>query len=180
MSTSASTLVASAVAILSKPYKATSASSYDQQVYKAAFTLAFTCFLCSGEVVWELSSDPAVILQVVSMALTDDHAIITLLASKTDPFWLGVKVVTPLVASGLSPLAYAGHSFHHGAATWAASLGADAATIQCLGWWNSNCFQCYIDCSATNHQDLSITALYHLQDGPLIPPTASWCSMGSS
>ncbi|KAJ1035151.1 hypothetical protein NDA18_000748 [Ustilago nuda] len=202
-------------------------SRYDRQVYQAAFTLAFACFLRSGEVVWECSSDPAVILRVASVALADDHAIITLPASKTDPFRLGVKVVAPLMggpkcpishlrpllsrpassplfglgpsgtaplsrsafvsmlqwaitACGLSPSAYAGHSFCRGAATWAASLGADAATIQCLGQWNSDCFWHYIDRSATHCQDLSITALYHLRDGPLIPPTTSWRDMGSS
>ncbi|KAJ1043661.1 hypothetical protein NDA11_004781 [Ustilago hordei] len=117
------------------------------------------------------------------MALEPDHAVITLPALKTDPFRLGIKVVAPLqviVASGLSPSAYAGHSFHHGAATWAASLGADADTIQCLGCWNSNCFQCYIDCLAVECRDLSITTLYCLQDSLLIPHTALWCDMGSS
>ncbi|KAJ1035156.1 hypothetical protein NDA18_000753 [Ustilago nuda] len=200
---------------------------HDRQVYKAAFTLAFACFLRSGEVFWERSSNPAVILRVASVALESDHAVITLPASKTDPFRLGVKVVAPLVgmpecpfshlkpllsrpasfplfglgpsqsaplsravfvstlrraiaASGLSPSAYAGHSFRHGAATWAASLGANADTIQCLGRWNSDCFRHYIDRSAAEHCDLSITALFRLRDGLLIPHTASWRDMGSS
>ncbi|SYW74907.1 uncharacterized protein UBRO2_00317 [Ustilago bromivora] len=83
-------------------------------------------------------------------------------------------------SSSLSPLTYAGHSFRRGAATWAASLGADADTIQCLGQWNSDCFQCYIDHSAAEHQDLSITALYCLWDGALIPHTTSWHDVGSS
>ncbi|SAM83381.1 uncharacterized protein UBRO_20295 [Ustilago bromivora] len=176
MSTLASTSMVSAVAISSRPCVATNTS----MVYKAAFTLAFACFLCSREVVWERSSDPAVILWVASVALEPGHAVITLLASKTDPFQLGVKVVAPLVASSLSPLTYAGHSFRRGAATWAASLGADADTIQCLGQWNSDCFQCYIDHSAAEHQDLSITALYCLWDGALIPHTTSWHDVGSS
>ncbi|SYW85817.1 uncharacterized protein UBRO2_05819 [Ustilago bromivora] len=64
---------------------------------------------------------------------------------------------------------------------WLSSiLGADADTIQCLGRWNSDCFQRYIDRSAMDHQDLSITALYHLWDGLLIPHTTSWHDMGSS
>ncbi|SYW84933.1 uncharacterized protein UBRO2_05639 [Ustilago bromivora] len=172
----ASTSMVSAAAISSGPYMATNAS----MVYKVAITLAFACFLCSREVVWEHSSNPAFILQVASVALEPDHAVITILALKTDPFRLGVKVVAPLMggsecptshlqpllsrlassplfglgpsrsallsrsasvstlrrviaASGLSPSAYAGHSFCCGAATWAASLGADADTIQCFG-----------------------------------------------
>ncbi|KAJ1029094.1 hypothetical protein NDA18_002722 [Ustilago nuda] len=200
---------------------------HDRQVYKEAFTLAFACFLCSSEVVWECSSDPAVILQVASVALESGHAVITLLASKTDPFRLGIKVVALLVgrpecpfshlkpllsrpasfplfglgpsqsaplsravfvstlrqaiaASGLSPSAYAGHSFQRGAATWAASLGANADTIQCLGRWNSDCFRHYIDCSAAECRDLSVTALFRLRDGRLIPHTTSWHDVGSS
>ncbi|SOV07549.1 uncharacterized protein UDID_19214 [Ustilago sp. UG-2017a] len=76
----------------------------------------------------------------------------------------GYAPTLAITASGLSPSAYAGHSFCCGATTWAASLGAN-----CLGRWNSNCFQRYINCSAANHQDLTITALYHLWDSQLIP-----------
>ncbi|KAJ1025747.1 hypothetical protein NDA18_004083 [Ustilago nuda] len=84
-------------------------STHDCTVFKAAFTLSFACFLRSGEVVWDQHTDPAVILRMGSVDLAADHAIITLPASKTDPFHLGVKVVAPLVGSPECPIAYLHH-----------------------------------------------------------------------
>lgn len=65
---------------------------------RAAFTLAFACFLRSGEVTFE-KFDPSYHLTVGSVEFAPDnsHAIVNLPASKTDPFRLGVKVVAPRV-----------------------------------------------------------------------------------
>ncbi|SPO26379.1 uncharacterized protein UTRI_03968 [Ustilago trichophora] len=202
-------------------------STWDRAVFGAAFTLSFACFLRSGEVVWDRLSDPGTILRVASVELAADHAIVTLPASKTDPFRLGVKVVAPLVGgpecpverlrvltakraasaplfglgrsgtepltrsafvatlrraiawAGLEPAAYAGHSFRRSAATWAARLGASPDTIQCLGRWNSDCFRRYVDRSATERRDLSVSALFAVRDGPLVPDSTSWRDVGA-
>ncbi|KAJ1030725.1 hypothetical protein NDA18_001963 [Ustilago nuda] len=84
-------------------------SAHDRTMFKAAFMLSFACFLCSGKVVWDRHTDPAVILWMGSVDLAADHAIITLPASKTDPFRLGVKVVAPLVGGPECPIAYLCH-----------------------------------------------------------------------
>ncbi|SOV06283.1 uncharacterized protein UDID_19507 [Ustilago sp. UG-2017a] len=69
----------------------------DCLVFQAAFALAFACFLCSGELIWGPNSDPATCLTVSSVEWERDHAVITLPASKTDPFRQGVKVIAPEV-----------------------------------------------------------------------------------
>ncbi|KAJ1594639.1 hypothetical protein NDA14_006457 [Ustilago hordei] len=71
----------------------------DRTMFKVVFTLSFACFLHSGEVVWDWHTDPAIVLHIGSVELAADHAIVTLPASKMDPFHLGVKVVTPLTPS---------------------------------------------------------------------------------
>ncbi|KAJ1574277.1 hypothetical protein NDA11_003417 [Ustilago hordei] len=81
----------------------------DRTMFKAVFTLSFACFLHSGEVVWDWHTDPAIVLHIGSVELAADHAIVTLPASKMDPFHLGVKVVTPLVGSPECPIAHLCH-----------------------------------------------------------------------
>ncbi|SOV05166.1 uncharacterized protein UDID_17854 [Ustilago sp. UG-2017a] len=81
-------------------------SARDRAVFKAVFTLSFACFLRSGEVIWDRCTDPAVVLRVGSVELAADHAVVTLPVSKTDPFRLGVKVVTPLVGGPECPIAH--------------------------------------------------------------------------
>ncbi|SOV04182.1 uncharacterized protein UDID_17023 [Ustilago sp. UG-2017a] len=81
-------------------------SARNRAVFKAAFTLSFACFLHSGEVIWDRRTDPAVVLRVGSVKLAANHAVVTLLASKTDPFCLSVKVVAPLVGGPECPIAH--------------------------------------------------------------------------
>ena len=59
-----------------------------------------------------------------------------------DTFVKGVRHL--LVAAGIDPLPYSGHSFRIGAATTAAQAGMDAALIQTLGRWKSSAYQLYI------------------------------------
>ena len=77
----------------------------DRLVFQAAFALAFACFLRSGELVWGPNSDPATRLTVSSVEWERDHAVITLPASKTDPFWQGIKVIAPEVGGVECPAA---------------------------------------------------------------------------
>lgn len=66
------------------------------QMYQAAFTLAFACFLRSGEIVHGPFM-PQFHLSVGSVVFAGNYsyAIITLPASKSDPFRQGVKMVAP-------------------------------------------------------------------------------------
>lgn len=68
----------------------------DYLSYRAAFSLAFACFLRSGELTYN-TFNPSLHLLVSSVQFGADHAIVTIPASKTDPFRQGVKVVAPQV-----------------------------------------------------------------------------------
>jgi len=48
-----------------------------------------------------------------------------------------------------------GHSFRRGAATWASSVGYTAEEIKMLGRWNSDCFRCYVDTTASRKRDVA-------------------------
>lgn len=45
---------------------------------------------------------------------------------------------------GYDPALFGGHSFLHGAATWASKAGLSEGEIKMLGLWASDCFQHYI------------------------------------
>nr|QBH67483.1 hypothetical protein UE_1417 [Ustilago esculenta] len=73
-------------------------SPHDRRMFRAAFCLAFACFLRAGELTWgteELSGQLTV--GSVSFATDRSHATITLPASKTDPFRRGAKLTAPAV-----------------------------------------------------------------------------------
>ncbi|SAM80814.1 uncharacterized protein UBRO_20582 [Ustilago bromivora] len=193
----------------------------DHLILQVAFALAFACFLHSGKLVWDHGTNCTTILTVSSIRWASDHVVLTLPASKTDPFWQGVHVVAPEVGSvkcpvthlwhfshgcpplallfGLDPLPwstfvtilrrtiqacgllasqYAGHSFCHGAATWASQHGASTADIQSLSWWSSNCYFHYIDRSAQECCALVASALFSICDGPLVPSGPAWRDPG--
>ncbi|SPO31698.1 uncharacterized protein UTRI_10310 [Ustilago trichophora] len=76
----------------------------DRLVLQASFALAFACFLRSGELVWDSSTDRATVLSVASVTWASDHVIITLPSSKTDPFRQGVRVVAPKVGGVECPV----------------------------------------------------------------------------
>jgi hypothetical protein len=67
-------------------------------VFHAAFALAFACFLRSGELTYTVF-DPSrhLAVQSVVFAANGRYAVVTLPASKTDPFRQGVQVVAPAV-----------------------------------------------------------------------------------
>ncbi|CDR99699.1 hypothetical protein [Sporisorium scitamineum] len=75
---------------------------------------------------------------------------------------------------GLDTKQYASHLFHCGAAMWAASQGIDAEMIKLLGWWNSNCYHHYVDCSTTERRTMVAATLYSNHNGPLVPSSAAW------
>ncbi|CCF51315.1 hypothetical protein NDA11_001420 [Ustilago hordei] len=77
----------------------------DRLVLQAAFALAFACFLRSGELVWDRGVDRATILTVSSIEWASAHVVLTLPASKTDPFRQGVRVVAPEVGGVECPVA---------------------------------------------------------------------------
>jgi hypothetical protein len=77
----------------------------DRTTLCASYALAFACFLRSGELTWSSSSDRASLLTVGAVVWHPDHAIVTLPASKTDPFRQGVQVVAPRVGGVECPYA---------------------------------------------------------------------------
>ncbi|SYW73753.1 uncharacterized protein UBRO2_00028 [Ustilago bromivora] len=81
-------------------------------------------------------------------------------------------------ACGLPALQYAGHSFCHGAATWASQHSTSTADIQSLGRWSSDCYCCYIDRSAQECRTLVASALFSVRNGPLVPSSSAWRDPG--
>ncbi|KAJ1036641.1 hypothetical protein NDA13_000172 [Ustilago tritici] len=67
-------------------------------MFRAAFCLAFACFLRSGELTWETpSSRPVLTVGSVGFASDGTFATIFLPSSKTDPFGAGVTLTAPSV-----------------------------------------------------------------------------------
>ncbi|SPO22772.1 uncharacterized protein UTRI_01450 [Ustilago trichophora] len=196
-------------------------SPHNRRMFRAAFCLAFACFLRSGELTWEAqNTDNMLTVGSVCFASDRSFATITIPASKTDPFRQGATLTAPavplstcavtaldvvcrsrpssaplfiledskpfdrscfvdtlrrcLAASGIDPLAYSGHSFRRGAATWAASNGVDNDTIRGLGRWRSDCFRRYIDKSAADRAATTKAALYTNATAPLSLDTVAW------
>ncbi|SPC61955.1 uncharacterized protein UHOD_12130 [Ustilago sp. UG-2017b] len=84
----------------------------DCLVLQAAFALAFACFLHSGKLVWDHSTNCTTILTASSVKWASDHVVLTLPASKTDPFWQGVCVVDLEVGSVKCPVTRLQHLSH--------------------------------------------------------------------
>lgn len=72
-------------------------SQHDRRMYRAAFCLAFACFLRSGELTWEAQGPNVLTVSSVSFASDGSYATLTLPASKTDPFRQGVTLTAPAV-----------------------------------------------------------------------------------
>ncbi|KAJ1026035.1 hypothetical protein NDA18_003695 [Ustilago nuda] len=196
-------------------------SRHNCQMFRAAFCLAFACFLRSGELTWEAQGTHNMLtVGSVSFAADRSYATVTIPASKTDPFWQGATLTAPavplstcavsalrvvcglrppssplllldddrpfdrssfvatlrqcLATCGVEPSAYSGHSFRHGAATWAASNGVDDTTIRGLGRWRSACFHRYIDKSAADRATITKVVLYTNTSAPLSLTTVAW------
>ncbi|KAJ1035817.1 hypothetical protein NDA13_000476 [Ustilago tritici] len=73
---------------------------------------AFACFLHSGKLVWDRTTNRTTILTVSSVEWASDHVVLTLPTSKTDPFWQGVRVVAPEVGGIECPAAHLRHLSH--------------------------------------------------------------------
>ena len=58
--------------------------------------------------------------------------------------WLVIQLRQGLEAVGIDPSRFSGHSFRIGAATTAAQVGIEDATIKMLGRWESAAYQCYV------------------------------------
>ncbi|SPO29367.1 uncharacterized protein UTRI_10206 [Ustilago trichophora] len=73
-------------------------SPHNRRMFRAAFCLAFACFLRSGELTWEAqNTDNMLTVGSVCFASDRSYATITIPASKTDPFRQGVALTAPAV-----------------------------------------------------------------------------------
>ncbi|SPO28309.1 uncharacterized protein UTRI_04706 [Ustilago trichophora] len=72
-------------------------SRHDRRMFRAAFCLAFACFLRSGELTWEAEGPNVLTVASVSFAQDDSHVTVTLPASKMDPFRQGATLTAPAV-----------------------------------------------------------------------------------
>ncbi|SPO29085.1 uncharacterized protein UTRI_06034 [Ustilago trichophora] len=70
---------------------------HDRRMYRAAFCLAFACFLRAGELTWEAQGPNVLTVAAVAFAHDFSHATVTLPASKTDPFRQGATLTAPAV-----------------------------------------------------------------------------------
>ncbi|CCF49911.1 hypothetical protein NDA11_004790 [Ustilago hordei] len=66
-------------------------------MFQAAFCLAFMCFLCSGELTWEMTSTPGLTVGSIDFALDGTFATIYLPSSKTNPFGDSITLTEPAV-----------------------------------------------------------------------------------
>ncbi|KAJ8472984.1 hypothetical protein ONZ45_g16464 [Pleurotus djamor] len=202
--------------------------TFDDVVFLTAVRLAFAGFLRCGEFTTSRAGqfDPNVHLSRSSIKFVPSvgnatHIVLTLPASKTDPFRKGVsiyissapgahtcpvtalshlftshplppssplfvmsdgnpltrsvfiaKLKTALLAAGIQPTGYSGHSFRRGAATAAASSGFLDHEIQQLGRWRSDAYKLYIDTS--RERILNLSYRLHWADSqahPFEPPS---------
>ncbi|KAJ7213686.1 hypothetical protein C8J57DRAFT_1096769, partial [Mycena rebaudengoi] len=164
------------------------------QLY-ASWCLAFAAFLRSGEFTLKrgkfhrqtcLSRDSVEFLPSLE---NPDRVILTLPASKTDPFRKGIRITVAAAPghrscavaalkrlfeaqprSGSAPN-FAGHSFRRGAASQAAAGGCADHEIQLLGRWRSDAYKLYIDMDI--RRLLHVSKLLHMghpPTAPLAPP----------
>ncbi|KAJ1031718.1 hypothetical protein NDA13_002107 [Ustilago tritici] len=82
-------------------------------VDRLALQAAFACFLCSGKLVWDRSTNHTTILTVSSVEWASDHVVLTLPTSKTNPFQQGVRVIALEVGGIECPVTCLWH-FSHG------------------------------------------------------------------
>ncbi|SAM83686.1 uncharacterized protein UBRO_20781 [Ustilago bromivora] len=66
-------------------------------MFRAAFCLAFACFLCSGKLMWEASSIPVLTVGLVEFAHNGSFTTIFLPSSKTNLFSTSVTLTAPSV-----------------------------------------------------------------------------------
>ncbi|KAJ1018751.1 hypothetical protein NDA13_006438 [Ustilago tritici] len=105
----------------------------DCLVLQAAFALTFACFLRSGKLVWVCGTDHTTILTVSSVKWASDHVVLTLPASKTNPFQQGVHVVTLEVGGIECPVARLQH-LSHGLPPSAPLFGLGPSSLDPLPW----------------------------------------------
>ena len=71
-----------------------------------------------------------------------------------------------LLAAGIVPTSYSGHSFHRGAANTAAAAGIPKSGIKELGRWKSDAVDRYFSQSTTQSNRLLLSHQLHSHPGP--------------
>ncbi|SYW82312.1 uncharacterized protein UBRO2_04434 [Ustilago bromivora] len=114
----------------------------DHLVLQAAFALTFACFLHSGKLVWDHSTNCATILTVSSIKWASDHVVLTLPTSKTNPFRQGVHVVA-LEVGGVECLVAHLWQLSHGHPPSVLLFGLGPSSLDPLPWSTSVTILCH-------------------------------------
>lgn len=80
--------------------------------------------------------------------------------------WVLTRLHTLLLAAGIDPTGYSGHSFRRGAVNTAITMGISKDDIRDLGRWKSNAIDRYISSSTTHSTLLALSHRLHSRSGP--------------
>ena len=80
--------------------------------------------------------------------------------------WVLHRPHTLLLAAGIDPSHYSGHSFRRGAANTAATLGIPKDAIMELGRWKSDAINRYFSAATTQSNLLTLSQQLHSHPGP--------------
>jgi len=80
--------------------------------------------------------------------------------------WVIDRLRALLLAAGIDPTGYSGHSFRRGAASTAMDMGLSKQEIRTLGRWHSDALDRYISPATAESNLLSLSARLHSRSGP--------------
>jgi len=91
--------------------------------------------------------------------------------------WVISRLHTALLAAGIDPTGYSGHSFRRGAANSAVTAGISKSGIMELGRWKSDAVDRYFSSSTTNSTRLALSHRLHSHLGPSTSTSPSAISL---
>jgi len=94
--------------------------------------------------------------------------------------WVISRLHSALLASGIDPTGYSGHSFRRGAANTAAAAGIPKSGIKELGRWKSDAVDRYFSTSTTQSNRLLLSRQLHSLPGPTTSMPAPLPSVSSN
>jgi len=83
--------------------------------------------------------------------------------------WVIHRLRTLLLAAGINPVAFSGHSFRRGAANTAATAGISRADIMKMGRWKWDAVDRYFSSSINTANLFALSQQLHSRSGPSTP-----------